>query len=95
MTRLRPILSSAAISVGGAVALADTFYGYATSAMNTYGWLLRGWATFMLIPIVLFALVIGMDQGRRLIISLGLLLVTLVAAVEPATRLWAIGWDAP
>jgi hypothetical protein len=95
MTRLPPFVSYAAISAGAAVALVDTFYGNATSATNTYGWLLRGWAILMAIPIILFALVIGLDRGPRRFISLGLLLTTLIAVAEPAERLWAIGWHAP
>jgi hypothetical protein len=95
MARRFTLASYAALVVGFALALWGGFLGYAASATNHYGWLLRPWAIATGLALSLFAAVAIADRSWRRFAAIFLGIATLVAGYDPLSRLLFVGWSAP
>ena len=70
-----------------------TFYGYASGPH--YGWILRHWAFYTCTGAVLLALTIATGPKWAQRTAIFLLIVSILAGLDPARRLFEIGWSAP
>jgi len=92
---LRSVAGAVALVAGLICAAIGSFIGYAASATNTYGWVLRLWAIWSMTG---FAILAGsLWLGPMVVrIAAAILLFTLgLVGIDPAQRLSAIGWAAP
>ena len=89
------LIGVALLLIGGACAYLASFIGYATSATNTYGWLLRRWAE--LSALAVWILLTASWLGPRWVRVAALVVVagTVMVGVGPAARLLHLGWAAP
>lgn len=89
------ILTMGAIVIGVIIAYLGAFIGYASSATDQYGDLLRFWAVATFVAIAIFGLVLAMSSGRTRIVCALLIATTLGLGFDPFYRLIEIGWYAP
>ncbi len=85
--------SYASLICGALIAYWGWFMGTATSATGTYRWLLREWALCTGAAIALFLVGFALGPKWARWGAASLLMVTLVAGLDPAQRLAAIGWS--
>jgi hypothetical protein len=91
----RSIASYAALVLGLVCGAVGSFVGYATSATNSYGSLLRLWSVWSIVGFALLAGSLWLGTRAIRILAAMLLFALLVAGIDPALRMFAIGWAAP
>jgi len=86
MATIRLVASWAVLILGASVAYVGAFFGYATSATDHYGLLLRLWATWTALAIVVLAALAFFVKGAVRYVALGLIALVFVAGLDPLRR---------
>jgi TPR repeat protein len=92
---LRLIAGSAALVLGACCGATGLFLGYATSATNSYAWLLHGWAVWSLAAVTLLAASLLLGPKHTRILAALVILALVIAGGNPAQRLFTgpIDWS--